>query len=230
MVRATCEHLGATFVAHTVHVGDGPNLEARAREARYAVLPSDVLTGHTADDQAETVLLNLLRGTGLGGLGAMEPSWRRPLLGLRRTDTVGLCTRLGLEVVHDPSNTDPRHLRNRVRHELLPLMADIARRDMVPLLTRLAEVARDDHALLDTLATLDPTDAKALTAAPPAIARRVVRRWLTDTYPPDLASVERVLDVARGSAVACELPGGRRVERSGQRLRLVACNESHASE
>ena len=221
-VQDTAERFGAAFRRVKVHVGEGPNLEARARTARYAALPPDVLTGHTADDQAETVLINLLRGAGSAGLAAMQPTCQRPLLALRRTDTVGLCRELGLVTVDDPSNNDPRHQRNRVRHELLPLMYDIAQRDVVPLLTRQADVARDDHALLDELAaTIDPTDARALAVAPPPLARRAVRRWLTDGYPPDLASVERVLDVARGIVVACEVGGGRRVERTNQRLRLV---------
>ena len=83
---------------------------------------------------------------------------------------------------------------------------------------------RDDLALLDALAAaVDPTDAKALVGAHPALARRAVRTWLSvDGYPPDAAAVERVLDVAAGRSTACELPGGRRVERSRQRLRVVA--------
>lgn len=195
-------------------------MEARAREARYAVLPADVLTGHTADDQAETVLLNMLRGASLAGLGAMRPGPLRPLLALRRADTVELCTTMGLAVVHDPSNLDPRHLRNRVRHEVLPLLADLAGRDMVPLLCRQADLARDDHDLLDVLAAaLDPTDARALAAAPVPLARRAVRRWLTDGYPPDAAAVERVLAVARGETEAAEIATGRRVSRHQQRLR-----------
>ena len=221
VVRATAERVGTAFRAVHVQVGDGPNLEARAREARYAVLPDDVLTGHTADDQAETVLVNLLRGAGANGLAAMRPGPRRPILALRRTETVDLCRSLGLQVVDDPSNTDPRHLRNRIRHELLPVMNDLAHRDLVPVLTRQADIARADADLLDELAAhLDPTDAKALAAAPLPLARRAVRGWLTTSHPPDLATIERVLAVARGEFVATETGDGRRVSRHQQRLVL----------
>ncbi|MEI7548345.1 MAG: TilS substrate-binding domain-containing protein, partial [Actinomycetota bacterium] len=120
------------------------------------------------------------------------------------------------------SNLDPRHLRTRVRRELLPLMADIARRDLAPLLARQADLARDESDLLDALAlTLDPTDAKALAVAPPPLARRAIRRWLTTTHPPDAATVERVLGVARGEAVATDVGSGRRVVRSRQHLSLT---------
>jgi tRNA(Ile)-lysidine synthase len=211
--------VGAAFRAVSVDVGDGPNLEARARDARYAVLPSDVLTGHTADDQAETVLVNLLRGAGASGLAAMRPGARRPILGLRRAETTALCEALALPVVHDPSNLDPRHVRNRVRHELLPLMADVSRRDVVPILTRQADLARDEADLLDDMAAaIDPTDAITLASAPLPLARRSVRRWLTTTHPPDAATVERVLEVARGTVVATEIGRGLRVERHRQRL------------
>ena len=104
-------------------VAPGPNLEARARAARFAVLPADVATGHTMDDQAETILVNLLRGAGADGLAGMAPGRRHPLLGLRRLETHALCAEVGLEPVCDPSNADPAFVRNRVRHELLPLCA-----------------------------------------------------------------------------------------------------------
>ncbi|MDO8389132.1 MAG: tRNA lysidine(34) synthetase TilS [Actinomycetota bacterium] len=223
IVRATAERFGAAFHALRVDLADGPNLEERAREARLAVLPPEALTGHTADDQAETVLVNLLRGAGTRGLSAMRPGPRRPLLALRRTDTEALCAAFAVQVVHDPSNHDPRHLRNRVRHELLPLMAQLAQRDVAALLARQADLARDESDLLDALAAqLDPTDAKALTAAPVPLARRVIRRWLTGTHPPDAATVERVLAVARGAVAGTDVGAGRRVERSRQRLSLVS--------
>ena len=86
--------------------GPGPNLEARARAARFAVLPEAVATGHTMDDQAETILLNLLRGSGADGLAGMEPGYRHPLLGLRRHETHAVCAAMGLAPVHDASNDD----------------------------------------------------------------------------------------------------------------------------
>lgn len=223
VVAAAAAGLGARFVATRVTVAPGANLEARARAARYAALPPGALTGHTADDQAETVLLNLLRGAGLDGLTGFDPA-RRPLRSLRRHETVALCAAAGLEPVHDPSNDDPRHRRNRIRHELLPLADDIAARDVAAVLARQADLLAADADLLAALAAaVDPTDARALAAAPAPLARRAVRRWLrtgAEQHPPDAATVERVLAVARGDAVACEVGGGRSVRRSTGRLTL----------
>ncbi|HUF98378.1 MAG TPA: tRNA lysidine(34) synthetase TilS [Ilumatobacter sp.] len=215
------DQLGAAFVVHRPAVtGDG-NLEARARLARRNVLPSNAMTGHTADDQAETVLMRLLRGSGVDGLAAMQPGEQHPILALRRSDTEFVCAAFGLQPIRDPSNQSSAIWRNRVRHELLPLASAIFQRDVVPILTRTADLYRDDAALLEELAGhLDPTDALAIAAAPLPLARRALRVWLTiDGYPPDAASVDRVLAVARNDAVACELSPGIRVERTGQRLR-----------
>ncbi|HWC67966.1 MAG TPA: tRNA lysidine(34) synthetase TilS [Acidimicrobiales bacterium] len=221
VVAQTAVCYGTHFRAEQAPVASGPNLEARARAARYARLPPDVLTGHTADDQAETVLLNLLRGAGPDGMAGMRPD-RRPLLRLRRAETRALCAAEGLTPIQDPSNDDPTHRRNRVRHELLPLLDHIAGRDVAALIVRQADLFRDDAALLDELAAgLDPTDARVVAAAPPALARRAVRRWLLGEHPPDRATVDRVLAVARGEAAACDVGGGRRVRRRHQRLTLL---------
>jgi tRNA(Ile)-lysidine synthase len=215
--------LGAKFESRTVAIESGSNLEARAREARFAVLPTDVATGHTADDQAETVLVNLLRGAGMRGLSGMQGGPQHPILQLRRSDTVALCDALGISVFHDPSNDDDRFQRNRIRHEVLPLLQSISQRDVVSVIARQAELVRDDDALLDELASaIDPTDAKAIAAAPQALARRALRMWLAHPYPPDLATVERVLCVARGEAPGCDIGGGRQVKRSQQRLKIIA--------
>ena len=227
VVAAAAAQFGAGFEERLVAVEPGPNLEARAREARFGALPPDVATGHTMDDQAETVLVNVLRGAGPDGLSGMAPGARHPLLGLRRAETHALCAALGLTPVQDPSNDDPAFVRNRVRHELLPLCAAVAGRDPVPLLARQATVLRDETELLDALASAavpDPTDARALSRAPRPLARRALRRWLraAQGHPPSLAEVERVLSVAGGDAVATELSGSRRVSRSRGRLRAAA--------
>jgi len=227
LVAAAAAALGAAFRAEHVVVEPGGNLEARARAARRGVLPADACTGHTADDQAETVLLNLLRGAGLDGLVGMAPGPTKPILGLRRSETRELCAVLKLETVSDPSNVDPSHRRNRVRHELLPLMDAMAERDVVAVVARQAAILRDDLDVLEALATeLDPTDVRALLHATPALARRAVRRWLREAggdeaHPPDAATVERVLAVARGEAKATDVGGGWRVRRRQGRLRLL---------
>jgi len=221
VIRPITQQLGVELVVHTISVEDGPNLEARAREARYALMPSDVMTGHTQDDQAETLLINLLRGAASQGLGAMRPGFTRPLLNIRRSETHAICEAMGVIPVSDSTNTDPRFQRNRVRAELLPLMANLSRRDPAPLLARTADVLRADNDLLDSLASnIDPTDALALASAPLPLARRAIRLWLANPYPPDLATIERVLSVARGDVLACDIGENREIRRSKQRLSI----------
>jgi len=222
MVARLAAGLGATARCVEAPVDDGPNLEARARDARRAVLPPGVLTGHTADDQAETVLVNLLRGAGVPGAAGIGSPERRPLLALRRRETRALCEDLGIQPLADPMNDDPRFVRNRIRHEVLPLLADVSGRDPVPLLARHAmRAAEATHLLSGLVADVDPTDVRALAELPDDLVRLALRGWLTrgaDGLPPDSASVERVLDVARGRIRATEVVGGYRVVRSAGRL------------
>jgi tRNA(Ile)-lysidine synthase len=219
-VEDICKELGVAYELRSVEVAPGANLEARARDARYAVLPADVLIGHTADDQAETVLINLLRGSGTAGLAGMRRV-DRPLLGIRRSETHALCAELGVTPAHDSMNDDLRFQRVRIRKEVMPLLVDIAKRDVVDVLARQAAILRDDDDVLEELAAMiDPTDARAISAAPLPLARRAIRQWLSNPKPPDLATVERVLAVARGEANACDVGGGRSVRRSRQRLEL----------
>jgi tRNA(Ile)-lysidine synthase len=234
VVAAAAARYGVGFEARSVAVEPGPDLEARARLARYRELPDGVFTGHTMDDQAETVVLALLRGAALDGLSGMRPEpqgrVRRPLLELRRAETAALCAREGLVPVQDPSNANSRFRRNRVRAELLPIMSEVAERDVVPVLARQAELLGADAEFLEGLSSdLDATDARALRSAPLPLARRAVRRWLRseatfpdeETHPPSAAEVARVMTVAGGGAQACELAGGRRVERTKGRLRVA---------
>jgi tRNA(Ile)-lysidine synthase len=225
VVEAAAARYGARFRSVQAAVEPGPNLEDRARVARLSVLPPGCLTGHTADDQAETLLLALLRGAGLDGLAGMSAA-RHPLLSLRRAETEALCAAEALEPVRDPTNTDRTWRRNRVRHELLPLAAEVAGRDVVPLLARAAALLRGDLEVLEqAAAALDATDVRALRSAPAPTARRAVRGWLVGEtpagrppYPPSSAAVERVLAVARGEAVACQVAGVGRIARRAGRL------------
>ncbi len=224
VVAGAAARFGAAFRSERVRLSDGPNLEARARAARRRVIGPGAATGHTADDQAETVLVNLLRGSGVNGLAAMRAGPIHPILGLRRAETAELCDHLGLTPVRDPSNDEERFVRNRVRAELLPLCSAIAGRDIVPVLARQAGVLAGDADLLDRMGDqIDPTDAAAVAAAPGPLARRTVRRWLTAAgpHPPPLGAVDRVLEVARLERRATEVPGGLRVTRSAGRLSIA---------
>lgn len=230
VVAETAHRFGAAFEARQALVEAGPNLEARARAARYAHLGPGALVGHTADDQAETLLLALLRGSGPAGLAGANPL-HRPLLGLRRRETHALCESLGVRVVDDPSNRDPAIRRNRVRHELLPLLDDIAGRDTAVVLARSAALHGEIASLLDDLASgVDARAARELAAQPRPVAGAAIRAWLRQEtgalHPPDGAAIDRILEVAAGRAVACELPGGWRVARTGGRLRLEAATGS----
>ena len=232
IVRDAARTFGAACRVVDVDVGPGPNLEARARDARYAALEraadeagaAAILVGHTRDDQAETVLLALLRGSATAGRAGMPPRRgrvRRPLLNVRRADTRELCARLGLTPVADPMNDELHHRRVWLRREIIPRLERGARRDLVDVLARQAAMLRDDDELLNALAAEHTADdADALAALPRALATRVVRQWL-GAPPPSSATVDAVLAVARGERRAVELPGGRRVERVGARLHLV---------
>jgi tRNA(Ile)-lysidine synthase len=243
VVRSASERLGVEAQCVDVSVAPGSNLEARARDARYEALEAArqdadaaaVLVGHTLDDQAETILLQFLRGsgsTGLAGMPVVRGRIRRPLLALRRAETREICARLGFAPVDDPMNADVRHRRVWLRREVIPFLEQGAQRDLVPVLVRQGEVLRDEDALLETLARdAVATDTSSIAASelqnlPRAVARRVVRQWL-GSPPPGLADVEAVLSVVDGSRRAVTLPNERRVERTAGRLHLVTPTVSH---
>jgi tRNA(Ile)-lysidine synthase len=161
-VRALGARLGVPVTVERVRVGPG-SLEAAARTARYAALEAwadrlgaaRIAVGHTADDQAETVLMRLVQGAGVRGLAGIAPVRGRiirPLIELRRAALEAELRRAELPWVDDPTNRDPKFLRNRIRHELLPLLSDAYQPEIVGALARVASLARDTIATLDGVA------------------------------------------------------------------------------
>ena len=177
-----------------VNVGTQGGPEAAARSARYRALDeardgAAVLLGHTLDDQAETVLLGLGRGSGarsIAGMRPYDPPWCRPLLGVRRAVTHAACAELGVAPWHDPHNADPRYTRTRLRTEVLPLLEDVLGGGVAEALARTATALREDNDTLDELAGKalaeasagDGLDTGRLAALPAAVRRRVIRGWL----------------------------------------------------
>ena len=211
--------------AHCVEefIEDGPNLEARARDARRKVLPSQVLTGHTADDQAETVLLNLLRGSGVQGAAGIGEPHRRPILDLRRSETKSLCLSAKLDPVNDPMNLDPRFTRNRIRNEVIPLLTEVVGRDSVSMLARHANLAGEASGILgDLVKNLDITDVRSVDDTPDPVVKFAIQEWLTDKIglPADSSSINRVLQIVRGEIKGTEIHGGFRVDRSQGKVRF----------
>lgn len=214
--------------------------EAAARAARYAALrgalPTDdslVLLGHTRDDQAETVLLGLGRGSGprsIAGMRRLDPPWGRPLLDVPRSVTTAACAELGLDPWQDPHNADPAYARVRLRREVLPLLEDVLQGGVASALARTASQLRDDAEALDLLADrlLDAArrgaslEVSELSGAPPALRRRVLRRWLLDAGVAELTdghlrAADALIGEWRGQG-GVWLPGGLVVSRTRGRL------------
>jgi tRNA(Ile)-lysidine synthase len=229
-------------------VGGGP--EAAARDARYAALDAAaerhgataILLGHTRDDQAETVLLGLARGSGIrslsgmaavsGGPGAAR-RYRRPFLHLDRQTARKACMVQSLPVWDDPHNTDPAYTRSRLRHEGLPALEKALGKGVVEALARTAQLSRDDADALDAWAgqaEASVRDAAGLLecaklyALPPAVRRRILRRAAIEAGAPagslfarHIEEVDRLVTGWRGQG-AINLPGKVVAQRQGGRL------------
>ena len=249
-VRRLAESLGVACHVERVTVRRAPpwdGLEAESRRARHAALErvaraveaTRIATGHTADDQAETVLMRLLQGAGPRGLGGIAPvrgPLIRPLIETRRTAIEEYLRGRGLAWAEDPSNRDARFLRNRIRHDLLPFMAELTGAPVVEALGRSAAAARavvgdlEERARADLarLATRDGAglslDVGTLAERPIELAAEMLRQAaaiLGETRPlrgPAQRALRRLLGEApsrRGARL-----GGLAVERSGRRLRV----------
>lgn len=217
------------------------SLEDAGRQARYRFLEEaatrlgpDVLivTAHTADDVAETILIRLARGSGLRGVRGI-PARRgrivRPLLGARRAMLRGALDAAGIGYLNDPSNADPAHARNRVRADLLPALERL-NPAAVDALLRFGRLAADDDDELDALAAaelgrrLDGEEGGEIAWRDPparAIGRRVLRLALGDP-PPSAERLEALLDAAEGprGGLIIELGGGRRASVRERRIHL----------
>lgn len=183
-------------VVLAVDVGHSGGMEAAARRARYDALGEaragrPVLVAHTLDDQAETVLLGLARGSGprsIAGMQEWDDPWGRPLLGVRRSVTRQACRELGVVPFEDPHNTDAAFTRVRLRHEVLPLLDDVLGGAVAEALGRTATQIREDAQVLDDLAAElldlardgDAVLVTVLTERPAALRRRALRLWLLE--------------------------------------------------
>jgi tRNA(Ile)-lysidine synthase len=229
-------HLG---LSHQVIDVWGGESETELRQRRLAAIeaaldPGEVVvTGHTRDDQAETVLGNILRGTGpsgLAGIPAKRGFWVRPLFDIPRETTREVAALAGLEFVDDPQNDDPAIRRNRLRAETIPALESAYNPALRAALARTARLAAADDLLLDRRAEAVPVrwdagavliPAGALAALPQAIASRVVRRALRMVLTPYAGSfddVAAVLGAAGGSAAS--VSGGFVAEREGPYVAL----------
>lgn len=240
--RAVSRRLGLKLDEVSVHKETDRSEEA-LRGARYRAFiensaPDEVVvTAHTADDQAETVLQNLLRGAGLDGMAGIPPlrgRFHRPLLGVWRTETRELATLAGLPWEDDPQNDDPRYLRNRVRRRLIPQLEAAYQPRLREGLVRLAALARADLSYLEEIASetrvrVSPEgwpeiSCAVLAGLPLPISSRVVRRALRMVRGPHggtAAEVHRILEVARRNSSRTELGGGVMAIRRGDRLLLT---------
>ncbi|GAA5122073.1 tRNA lysidine(34) synthetase TilS [Pseudonocardia adelaidensis] len=240
---ALLDGMGVAATVHRVDVTGKGGLEAAARRARYAALrsarphpDSPVLLGHTLDDQAETVLLGLGRGSGarsLSGMREWDAPWCRPLLGLRRAVTRAACEAAGLPVWDDPHNSDPRFTRVRLRHEVLPLLEEVLAGGVAEALARTARQLREDGDALDAVAAdllgraSDPDPRSGLRlgpldGVPAALRRRVLRAWLATVHVTALTDEHlRAADVLAGQGPdrgGVALPGGLELVRARGRL------------
>jgi tRNA(Ile)-lysidine synthase len=231
-----------------VGVGTAGGPEAAARDARYGVLDAvaaelgavAILLGHTLDDQAETVLLGLARGSGaasLQGMAQVTGLYRRPFLGIRRSTTEQACADAGLEPWHDPHNDDPAFARVRVRSTVLPILEETLGPGVAEALARTAEQLREDADALDSFAhevAEDVTELEeagvslgvaALAANPPALRQRLIRHVVQSEFHVSLTRSQTLAICALVTdwhgQKALDLPGFS-AERRGHRIHLIS--------
>jgi tRNA(Ile)-lysidine synthase len=233
-------------IIEKVLVLEKSGIEADARTARYSALDaiahaygaSQVFLGHTRDDQAETVLLGLARGSGtrsLSGMATVNGKYARPFLQLTRLQTVAACAEAEITPWNDPHNVNEQFSRVRVRNKVMPVMEEEIGSGIAAALARSAAILRDDADALDEMAQavisrvdLSDLDCAALAELPRAIRSRVLRAAIYAAGAPSgsvsadhLSGVEALVTSWRGQGEA-SLPGGVKVARISGRLSLLA--------
>jgi len=233
-------------IIEKVSVVEKSGVEADARTARYAALDaiahaygaSQIFLGHTRDDQAETVLLGLARGSGtrsLSGMATINGKYARPFLQLTRLQTVAACDEAAITPWSDPHNTNEKFSRVRVRNKVMPVMEEEIGPGIAAALARSAAILRDDADALDEMAQavisrvdLSDLDCAALAELPRAIRSRILRAAIYAAGAPSgsvsadhLSGVEALVTSWRGQGEA-SLPGGVKVARISGRLSLLA--------
>lgn len=229
-VRSLCGRYDIPF-----HLGSGSvragekGLEAAARDARYAyfaTLSGKIATAHTADDNAETVLMHLVRGTGLKGLGGIAPvrgNLIRPMLGIQRQEVLEFLEEYHLSFVEDSSNRTDAFLRNRLRHHVMPLLRKENPR-LAENLSAMALSLREDETALETLTVTEP-DAEVLRGVPAAVRSRSIaaflkRNGVKEPEAEHIALTEKLIFSNKPSAKA-DLPGGVTVAREYGKLTVL---------
>ncbi len=228
--------------AKTLHL----SIEAAARDLRFRFFAAcasarrchSLFLGHHADDQVETVLLNLFRGTGLTGLAGMAPisTFRidgrstkpftilRPLLDVSRSEIAAYVAERKILFRDDPTNNKTYHTRNRLRHLVVPAITEATSPSALTAILRLSKIAREDEAFL--ACNVPPSqahlDTKALRLLHPAIRRRLILAWLREQQieEPGFAEVELVLSLLEHDVAKVNLPRGRHARRRGGEIFL----------
>lgn len=224
-VRQFCSGYGIDLAVGAGDVVPGEKgLEAAAREARYAflrTLPGKIATAHTADDNAETVLMHLVRGTGLKGLGGIAPvngNLIRPMLNVTRDEVLAFLQEYSVSYVEDSSNGEDAFLRNRIRHNVMPLLKT-ENPSLSQNLSAMALRLRQDEAALEKAAGEQTTcSVTALRAMEPAIRNRVLSRFLEEAgvNEPEaehILALQKLINSEKPSAKA-DLPGGITIARN----------------
>lgn len=230
-VRALCDRFDIPLHCGSGQVKAGEKgLEAAARETRYAFLeklPGKIATAHTADDNAETVLMHLIRGTGLKGLGGITPvrgKVIRPMLTVTRREVLAFLEEYCLDYVTDSSNETDAFLRNRIRHRVMPLLQEENPR-LAENLSAMALSLRQDEAALSTLAGSDLPPVSQLRTMPVALQNRLLAAFLVKSGVKELESAH--IDLARSlvhsqnPSAQAQFPGGVTVQRNYDTLTVL---------